>query len=66
MTCRDIIIIIAWDRSSCNPLVGDPGPEARMVRLVRDDLDAAIRELDLVFSLGQLARGVLHVAVVVT
>ena len=65
MTCRDIIIIIAWDRS-CDPLVGDPGPEARMVSLIGDDLDAAIRELDLVFSLGQLARGVLHVTVVVT
>lgn len=65
MLFRDIIIIIAWDRS-CYPLVGDPGPEARVVGLVRDDLDAAIRELDLVFSLGQLARSVLHVTVVVT
>ena len=58
-------IIIAWSHSS-DPLVGDPGPEARVVSLVRDNLDAAVWELDLVFPLGQLARRVLHVPVVVT
>ena len=65
MSFRDIIIIIAWDRS-CDPLVCDPGPKARVVGLVRDDLDATIWELNLVFPLSQLACSVLHVPVVVT
>ena len=36
-----------------------------MVRLVGDDLDPAVRQLHLVLPLGEMARGVLHVAVVV-
>ena len=70
----------AWRRHT---LVGHPGPEAGVVRLVGDNLDQseasiaassrpirahldpAVRQLDLVLALGQLARCVLHVAVVV-
>ena len=36
-----------------------------MVRLVGHDLDPAVRELDLVLPLGEVAGGVLHVTVVV-
>ena len=36
-----------------------------MVRLVGDDLDPAVGELHLVLPLGEVAGGVLHVAVVV-
>ena len=46
-------------------LVRHPRPEARVVRLVGDDLDPAVRQLHLVLPLGEMARGVLHVAVVV-
>ena len=52
---------------TCNtgPLVGHPGSEARMVGLIGDHLDPAVGQLHLVLPLGEVARGVLHVAVVV-
>ena len=52
---------------TCNTgtLVGHPGSEARVVRLIGDHLDPAVGQLHLVLPLGEVAGGVLHVAVVV-
>ena len=55
-------MMLTWNTG---PLVGHPRSEARMVGLIGDHLDPAVRQLHLVLPLGEVAGGVLHVAVVV-
>ena len=59
-----LVMLLLWQHR--HALVGDPRPEPRLVRLITHNLDPAVRQLDLVLPLGELARRVLHVAVVVT
>jgi hypothetical protein len=47
-------------------LVRDPRSEPCLVRLIRDHLYPTIRQFHFIFSLGDLARSVLHMTVIVS